>query len=200
VEKRLSENIIELEKQAEIAMKALSNFSENYILPVNIKKTKAMLVHSAVAPGTPKVIYQNQPIEFVSFFKYLGVEIRTKLGWGKYIKSRIIKIRNIYCALKQLYRRIPISLVYIRKRIFCAYALPHFIWLFATWFFYTENQQNEIEHVYASGLRIVYGLWGWEDYTVLALSREKLLLVCFIYPLTIKGPKETTSPSQRDYK
>ncbi len=38
LEKKLSGNIIELEEQAKIAMKALSTFSENYLLPVNTKK------------------------------------------------------------------------------------------------------------------------------------------------------------------
>jgi hypothetical protein len=81
-------------------MQALSTFSENYLLPVNVKKTKAMLIHSAVAPSEPKVFFQNQPVEFLSCFRYLGVEIRTKLDWGQYIKSRVIKIRNTYSALK----------------------------------------------------------------------------------------------------
>jgi hypothetical protein len=176
LEKKLSENVLELEEQAKIAMRALSTFSENYLLPVNTKKTKAMLIHSAVAPSTPRVFFQNQPVEFVSFFKYLGVEIRTKLGWGNYIKSRILKIRNTYNALKQIYRQIPITLINIRRRLFYAFSLPHFMWLFSTWFYFTEKQQNEVEHVYASGLRIVYSLWGWDDYTVFVLSREKSLM------------------------
>ncbi|CAF3439981.1 unnamed protein product [Rotaria socialis] len=44
LEKKLSQNIIELEKQAKIAMHTLLSFSENHLLPVNVKKTKAMLV------------------------------------------------------------------------------------------------------------------------------------------------------------
>ncbi|CAF3901329.1 unnamed protein product [Rotaria sp. Silwood1] len=176
LEKKLSQNIIELEKQAKIAMHILLSFSENHLLPVNVKKTKAMLVHSAVSPSQPKIFFQNQQIDFVQNFKYLGVEIRVKLGWGSYIKTRILKIRNVYNALKQLFRQIPIGLIHIRKKLFYAFALPHFIWLFMTWFYFTEIQQNEIEHLYASGLRIVYNLWGWEDYTVFVLTREKSLM------------------------
>jgi hypothetical protein len=59
LEKRLSENILELEEQAKIAMRVLSTFSENYLLPGNTKKTKAMLIHSAVAPSTPRIFFQN---------------------------------------------------------------------------------------------------------------------------------------------
>jgi hypothetical protein len=75
-----------------------------------------------------------------------------------------------------MFRQIPVSLISIRRRIFYAFAIPHFIWFFATWFYFTENKPEEIEHIYASGLRIVYGLWGWDDYTVLVLSREKSLM------------------------
>ncbi|CAF1305904.1 unnamed protein product [Rotaria sp. Silwood1] len=72
LEKKLSQNIIELEKQAKIAMHILLSFSENHLLPVNVKKTKAMLVHSAVSPSQPKIFFQNQQIDFVQNFKYLG--------------------------------------------------------------------------------------------------------------------------------
>jgi len=192
LEKKLSQNILELEEQAKIAMKILSTFSENFLLPVNVKKTKAILIHSAVAPSEPKVFFQNEPIEIVPCFRYLGVEIRTKLGWGRYINSRVAKIRNTYNALKQIYRQIPIKLIDIRRRLFYAFALPHCIWLFITWFYFSEKQQNEIEHLYASGLLIVYGLWGWDDYTVFVLSREKTLMdYLYTYWLKLKKHLDT---------
>jgi hypothetical protein len=72
-EKRLSVNIIELEKRAELAMKQLETFSNNAILPVNVAKTKALLVHGAVAPQLPNVKYKQEKIEYVTSFKYLGV-------------------------------------------------------------------------------------------------------------------------------
>ncbi|CAF1283397.1 unnamed protein product [Adineta steineri] len=50
LEKRLSDNIIYLEEQAKTIMKNLEKFADDHILPVNVDKTKVMLVHSAVAP------------------------------------------------------------------------------------------------------------------------------------------------------
>jgi hypothetical protein len=44
-----------------------------------------------------------------------------------------------------------------------------------SWFYYTEKQRAKIEHVYISGLRLVYGLGGWDDYTTLILAREYTL-------------------------
>jgi len=64
----------------------------------------------------------------------------------------------------------------MRKRIFSAFAMPHLICLFPTWFFLTEKQQRYIEHVYCSGIRCVITLSKWKDKTTLILSREKSLL------------------------
>ncbi|CAF5021766.1 unnamed protein product, partial [Rotaria magnacalcarata] len=55
LEKTFSKNIIELEKQAEVAMRILEKYAEENLLPVNINKTKAILVHSVVAPLHPKI-------------------------------------------------------------------------------------------------------------------------------------------------
>jgi hypothetical protein len=49
------------------------------------------------------------------------------------------------------------------------------MWLFILWFLFTENQKKGIEHVYVSGIRLVYSLWGWEDLTTLIVAREKTL-------------------------
>jgi hypothetical protein len=55
LERKLSQNIIELEEQAKIAMCALLTFSENHLLPVNVKKTNAMLIRSRKVSSTQKL-------------------------------------------------------------------------------------------------------------------------------------------------
>ncbi|CAF1186396.1 unnamed protein product [Adineta ricciae] len=172
MEEKFSKNIMALEKQAELTMKILQKYADDYILPVNINKTKAMLVHDVVAPMYPKIKYKGIGIDFVKRFKYLGVDIATKLGWGIYIDNRLRKVRKIYHALRLLFKQIPISLYKLRRKLFTAYALPHLNWLFSCWFFFTEIQQKNIEHVYCSGLRIVYNLNQWDDLTVYILTRE----------------------------
>ena len=176
LDKRFSRNITELEERARWTLERLGKFSDDNILPVNIKKTKALLVHSVVAPSKPNIEFKGQPIEYVNKFKYLGVTITAKLGWGIYISERIRTIRKVYRGMKILFYSIPKSEIKIRKKIFSAFAMPHFIWLFSTWFFYTETQQRQIEHVYCSGIKQVYSLQNWDDETVLILSREQSLL------------------------
>ena len=175
LEKKLSENIIYLEKQARHTMITLAKFADDHILPVNIEKTKVMLIHSAVAPSRPWIEYKNVQIEYVNNFKCLGVDIGTKLGWSTYIDNRLKKARNSYCALRKIFSEIPKNEIKLRRKLFCAFSLPHFIWLMFSWFYYTEKQRAKIEHVYLSGLRLVYGLWGWDDYTTLILAKDYTL-------------------------
>ena len=172
LESKLSVNVRCLEAQAKIVLNSLERFSDDHLLPVNQSKTKAMLVHSAVSVPKPKVKYKGKDIEFVTSFKCLGVEIGTKLGMGKNIDTRLRKVRSSYRALRQICRTVPKSETKIRRNLFCAFSLPHFSWLFSTWFYYTEKQRQKIEHVYATGLRIVYSLWGHDDFSTLALCRE----------------------------
>ena len=69
-------------------MLTLAKFADDHILPVNIEKTKIILVHSAVAPLRSSIEYKNVQIQYVNNFKYLGVDIGTKLGWSKHIDNR----------------------------------------------------------------------------------------------------------------
>ncbi|CAF1374937.1 unnamed protein product [Rotaria sordida] len=159
-----------LEERARIVLKQLEEFAENTILPINIAKTKAILVHNVVVPKYPKLAYKSQPIEYVRKFKYLGIIITTKLGWGLYISEKMKNVRKVYNGMKILFHRIPKKDIKMRRKIFLAYALPHLLWIFCIWFFLTEKQKEQIEHVYCSGLRLVYSLQGWDDFTTLTLS------------------------------
>ena len=132
IEKRFSQNIIELEERAKLAMKQLEKISDDFVLPVNISKTKALLVHSVVSPPIPDPNYKGQKLEYVKSFKYLGIYISAKLEWGTHIHKRLRTIRKIYKGLKIIFLKIPLYLISIRRRIFLSYALPHFYWLFCS--------------------------------------------------------------------
>ena len=82
LENKFSTNIDELEKQAGIAMNILEKYADDILVPVNICKTKALVVHNVVAPSYPTIKYWGIKIDFVKRFKYLGVNITTKLWLG----------------------------------------------------------------------------------------------------------------------
>jgi uncharacterized protein (UPF0147 family) len=142
LENKFSVNIAELEVRAAIVLKQLENLSDDLILPVNITKTKAVLVHNIVSPSYPKIYFKNQSIEFTNRFKYLGVYVSVKLGWEKYINERLKIISKIHSAMRIIFKTIKRKDMKIRRKIFFAYVLPHYLWLFATWFFFTDRQQE----------------------------------------------------------
>jgi len=158
--------------QAKTVLKVLKSFSDNYLLPVNVAKTKAMLVYNAVGVSKPKIEYKGVPIEYVTNFKCLGVHIGTKLGWGKFIDDRLKKVRQSYCGLRKIFHTIPKNEIKLRRKLFLAFALPQFIWLFFCFFYFTDKQKEKVEHAFGTGIRLVYSLWGYDDLTTLVLSRE----------------------------
>ena len=107
LERRLSSDVEYLQSQAKVVLKSLEKFSENYILPVNISKTKAMIIHTVVKVKRPVLKYEKKRIKYVSSFRCLRVEIGTKLGMGKNIEARLKKVRSSYAAMRQLFRTIP---------------------------------------------------------------------------------------------
>jgi hypothetical protein len=103
LELKMSDNIPYLEQQAKLVLTNLSKFSDDHLLPVNVNKTKSMIIHTAVNVPQPKVEYKNYEIEYVKSFKFLGVEIGTKLRWKNFITIRLRKIRSIYNGLKNYF-------------------------------------------------------------------------------------------------
>ncbi|CAF4774626.1 unnamed protein product [Rotaria sp. Silwood1] len=69
----------EVEKNWKKAHKK-KKYADDNLLPVNINKTKALLVHDVVASSYPEVKYKGFKTDFVKCFEYLGLDITTKLG------------------------------------------------------------------------------------------------------------------------
>jgi hypothetical protein len=118
-----------------------------------------MLFHRAVIPKPPKVTFENRTIEHVFTFKYLGIELRCKLGWELYIQKSFVKIRNIYSALRKFFKRIPKNNYIKRRLLFLTFTLSHFIWIIVLWFFFIDKKRQDIEKVYHTGIKIIYSLW-----------------------------------------
>ena len=127
LENKFLENVKELEQRAASTLKKLENFADDLLLLVNVAKTKTMLVHNVVAPPYPRVYYETQQIEYVQKFRYLGVTISAKLGWDYYIKERLGTIRKVYNVMQLVFRTIRKRGIKIRRKIFFAYVLPHFL-------------------------------------------------------------------------
>jgi hypothetical protein len=145
--KLLSENIDFLQFQANAPMKELEEFSDNYLPPGNVAKTKAMLVNSVVKISKPKFEYKRVPIEFIIIFKCVGVHIGAKSGWSKFIDDRLKKVRQSYGELRKIFQTISKNEIRLRRQLFLVLSLPQF-----------EEQKTEIQHAFGTDLRLVYSL------------------------------------------
>jgi len=121
--------------QDTIVPKGIGSHSRNSI---------TMLVHNIVSPKYHKIQYKSQPIEFVKKYKYFEVTISTKLGWEIYINETLRKISRIYNAMRITCRSFKKKDIKIRKNIFLAFALPHYLWLLVPLSFSLNGREKEI--------------------------------------------------------
>lgn len=63
----------------------------------------------------------------------------------------------------------------IRRKILLSYAVPHLLWLACAWLHYRETEGIDRKHILCTGLKIVYNLYYWDDFTTLVITREKSL-------------------------
>ena len=65
-------------------------------------------------------------IKWVPDFKYLGYIISSKLGWGKLLKSTIIKVRQRVFLIK-FYRLFECTSPLLRKALFSSFVLSFYL-------------------------------------------------------------------------
>ena len=68
-------------EDAQRLMQELENFCMHSGLSVNVTKTKVMLV-KIWDKEKPCIVYNNEPLEVVESFKYLGLEIPHNHKWN----------------------------------------------------------------------------------------------------------------------
>jgi hypothetical protein len=75
-------------------------------LSLNVNKTKAMLFHTPQRKITyPKIKFENNDIEFVDCFNFLGIVFDKHLNWNMHISNiakKISKVSVVMCRLKHV--------------------------------------------------------------------------------------------------
>ena len=74
---------------------AVSNWSKQNHLTLNVSKTKFMLISRSRQKSHPSLLLDSSPLEQVSHFKYLGVWISDDLTWTKHISAVTCKARRL---------------------------------------------------------------------------------------------------------
>jgi hypothetical protein len=91
----MARGLHDLENQLRI----LKNFCSNMGMTVNTDKTKVMIIKSnKISYDT--FVYDNNNLEEVNSYKYLGIDIHHKLNWNYSIEKRIIGGWKAYYGLE----------------------------------------------------------------------------------------------------
>ena len=123
---------LDLEKRCKNFLDYLEYYSLLTDQPINLDKSVAMF--SARAVGNPKFeIHFNYitqtKISWVPEFKYLGYIISSKLGWSKFLKSTIFRIRQRVCLIRS-FKLFGCTSPLLRKTLFSSFVLPLFTWIY----------------------------------------------------------------------
>ncbi len=79
----------------------LTSWCQDNCLSLNVSKTKELIVDFRKRPYTPLMI-SGTPVERVSSFKYLSVNISEDLTWTTHIQTQVKKARQRQYHLRQL--------------------------------------------------------------------------------------------------
>ena len=113
-------------------------------LQLNLQKTKYMLLHSVRRNPPLTVELQNTPIEQVTCFKFLGVNINEHLSWDNHIAS----ITNMVSRNINLLRRMSWFLPRPAMLLFYnSYILPLFDYCDVVWNCCTDVQASKLERL-----------------------------------------------------
>jgi hypothetical protein len=80
-------------------LRILKDFFSNMGMTVNTNKTKVMIIKSNKIPYDT-FVYENNILEEVTSYKYLGIDIHHKLNWNYSIEKRIIGGWKAYYGLE----------------------------------------------------------------------------------------------------
>ena len=146
IEKCLNEDLV-----------SLSKWLDNSLMKANVSKTKVMLL------GTPartskvnnvNIVMNNNTVEKVNSFKYLGVTIDANLKWKDQINTVCRKMCNSLGILRRIKPFVPqSSLITIYKTMF----LPHLDYGIIIWSNCGESNLNKIQKLQNTAMRIILG-------------------------------------------
>ena len=68
-------------------VKILEEWAKDQGLTFSHEKTKAMMVTRRINVTRYDILVNNQPVEYVDSYKYLGIEIDSKLLWNNHLKK-----------------------------------------------------------------------------------------------------------------
>ena len=192
----LAENANDLQKM----INALHTYCERNKLVINIGKTKCMIFHRGRCPKA-SFIYNNQELEIVNAFTYLGFKFTVQLSFTKHLEALIIKARS---RIGQLYSRLPLMNIPIDLLLdaFRTYCTPIFLYGIPLWYNKCSNNSlRSLDALFTKFLKQYLHLPPWtnnattyfitctEPFSKQLASRAPHMISSFTYPDCFSGLK-----------
>ena len=157
-------------------------------MTLNGSKCKMMVIlrrHQQFLPEQG-LFLQNEPLELVEEYRYLGIILNSTLNWSAHIESICRKTRRI---VGMLYRTFYVhanssSLI----QLYLSLVHPHLEYGCAVWDPYTKNDINQLEGVQKFVLRVCCKQWSTSYEDLLSLTnipelktRRTFLKLCIYF-------------------
>ncbi|CAF2948356.1 unnamed protein product [Rotaria sp. Silwood2] len=181
---KYSYQCLDLEKRIKVFIDHLEYYSYLTDQPINTNKTQALFTARAI--GHPKFdIHFNsgskEKINWVPEYKYLGYLISSKLGWDKFLKFIMNKVRHRISLIKS-FRLFGRTSPTLRKTLFLSFVLPIFTWVYPIFPFLSVKQQSDLSHYYFSSLRRIMFCLHWsENFFAFAMDEKSFEDRCAAY-------------------
>ena len=145
-----SSNYRELQEDINI----IFQWSVENLLTFNAAKCKCMLLskkRTTIDPY-PTMMLNDQPLEIVQQYKYLGLLVSSNLSWTPHIRSICNKARRI---LGLIYRKFSRNTdCFVTLRLYLALVRPHLEYAVQVWNPHLVMDKNRLEKVQKFALRV----------------------------------------------
>jgi Reverse transcriptase (RNA-dependent DNA polymerase) len=121
----------------------ISIFCKRYGLEMNLKKTKVIATskNQNTNHNRPSININNDNLEWVSSYKYLGTLVTETAEHTKEIKCRIEVARNAFIKMNKILSSRDITLE-LRTRMLKCYILSILLYAMEAWTLKSENMKN----------------------------------------------------------
>jgi hypothetical protein len=181
---KFSEQCLDLEKHVKNFLKHLEYYSLLTDQPINRDKSVAMLTARAIEIPKFDINFNDisqTNVKWVQEYKYLGYIVSSKLGWGKFLKCTMNKIRQRICLIRS-FKVVGSTSPLLRKTLFLSFVLPLFTWIYPIFPLLSKKQQDDLSHFYFTCLRRVLFCLHWNaNLFAFALDEKTLVDRCAVY-------------------
>ena len=134
---------------------SINEWSKKWIVKFSAPKTKSLIISNKKdSQLNPRVYIDNQPVDEVKTFKYLGLHFMSNLRWSQHIESVSSKAQkrlNSMLALKWKLDRKSLEIMY------SAFILPSLEYGNVVWGGTFDSDLCKLERIHVEGMRLITG-------------------------------------------